>query len=434
LRVLLLTVGTRGDVQPFMALAAGLQAAGHSVAICTCPRFSSVITAAGIGFLPLDEGLLQLLDSQLGREVISSLSGVLRALNAIPRVVRQLRPIHDRMLADAWSAAELFQPDMLVFHPKLFSVPAFAARLKIPAVMALLCPMLVPTGETPFWGLPQLPLGRTYNRSTYHLIQSLSHFGTRAYVRRWRTAHDPAGLSRGSTLSRFAPGVPVPVMHAYSPSVCPPPGDWPAHASVTGYWFLPDTADSPSSWQPSPELQAFLSQGPPPVYIGFGSMAGANPARTTSILLEAVKLSGVRAILATGWGGIQAHAETGAVHLIDAVPHEWLFPRVSAVVHHGGAGTTAAGLRAGRPTLVCPFGLDQPFWGQRVHALGCGPRPVHQRRLNSHQLAEALRQLSRDPQFLQAAERVGAAIRSEAGVASAVHLLEQAFHTARSER
>ncbi|HZG69876.1 MAG TPA: glycosyltransferase, partial [Herpetosiphonaceae bacterium] len=186
------------------------------------------------------------------------------------------------------------------------------------------------------------------------------------------------------------------------------------------YWFLDDS----EAWTPPPDLLAFLAAGAPPVYVGFGSMAGRDPASTTRIVLEAVERSGQRAVIATGWGGLVTGSVPESVHVIEAVRHDWLFPRVAAVVHHGGAGTTAEGLRAGIPTVICPFFGDQPFWGRRIHALGLGPEPIQQKRMTSGQLAEAIRTAATDPNMRRRAAEVGAQIRSERGVEQAVRILE----------
>jgi sterol 3beta-glucosyltransferase len=422
LKVLLATIGTRGDVQPFVALALGLRARGHAVAIATCPRFAPMLEAQEIPLLPLDEGLLELLDTPAGRAMLGGLDGVAGILRTIPKVLRSVGPIHRRLVADAWAATEAFAPHVVVHHPKLFCMPAFAARRGIAALLALFVPMLVPTGESPLPGLPRLPLGRGYNRATWHALRLALRAGSASYVRAWRRRHDPEGLSRGATPLRLGRGRPLPVLHAYGTAVCPAPGDWPPEATVTGYWCMPA-----SGWTPPPALAAFLASGPPPVYVGFGSMAGVDPAATTRIVLDALARAGVRAVLAKGWGGIAAHAVPASVFLLDDAPHDALFPRMAAVVHHGGAGTTAAGLRAGRPTVVCPFAVDQPFWGARVHALGAGPAPLPQRRLDAARLGDAIRRAVDDPTMLGAAQRIGAALRAEDGVAAAIARIEAAM-------
>jgi len=212
----------------------------------------------------------------------------------------------------------------------------------------------------------------------------------------------------------------LPVVYGFSPAVIPRPRNWPDFVHVTGHWFL----DYPE-YEPPADLMAFLEAGPPPVYVGFGSMASTDPERMTEIVLSAIKRSGQRAIFLTGWGGLSQSDLPDDVFKIESAPHDWLFPRMAAIVHHGGAGTTAAGLRAGLPTIICPFLGDQPFWGRRVHALGVGPAPIPQKRLNADNLAEAIRAATTDSAMRARAAALGERIRAEDGVGNAVAIVNR---------
>jgi sterol 3beta-glucosyltransferase len=220
---------------------------------------------------------------------------------------------------------------------------------------------------------------------------------------------------------KMADGSDIPVLHGHSEAVLPRPDDWPQTAHVTGYWFLDVDVD----WTPPAELAAFLGADPPPVYVGFGSMSGRDPERLARTVVEALQIAGLRGIIATGWGGLEAGDLPETIFAIDEAPHAWLFPRMAAVVHHGGAGTTAAGLRAGKPTIVVPFFADQPFWGSRVHGIGAGPKPIPRRRLTAQSLAAAMREATGSQDMIAAASQIGERIRSEDGVANAVSLIER---------
>jgi UDP:flavonoid glycosyltransferase YjiC (YdhE family) len=209
------------------------------------------------------------------------------------------------------------------------------------------------------------------------------------------------------------------VLYGFSPAVIAKPPDWGPRIHVTGYWFL----DAAAAWRPPADLVAFLDEDPPPVYVGFGSMVNREPEATTALVLEALRQAQVRAVLVSGWGGLSPGDLPPTVYMLEAIPHAWLFPRVAAVVHHGGAGTTAAGLRAGVPSLIVPFFGDQFFWGARVAALGVGPPPIPRKELTVARLAQALQEVRGDEAMRRRAAMLGATIRSEDGVARAVEVI-----------
>jgi UDP:flavonoid glycosyltransferase YjiC (YdhE family) len=218
----------------------------------------------------------------------------------------------------------------------------------------------------------------------------------------------------------------TPVLYGFSQLVAPPPHDWPTEHHVTGYWFL----DSPQNWQPPKELAAFLAEGPPPVYIGFGSMTHRSPEESTELILEALHLAGQRGVLLHGWGGMAKTKLPSNVIMVESIPHQWLFPRMAAVAHHGGAGTTAASLRSGVPSIVVPHFADQPYWGERVAALGVGPRPRARARLTAQKLADSIDQALSDQTMRERAAKLGEALRAEDGVGNAVKVIER--HLSRS--
>jgi sterol 3beta-glucosyltransferase len=289
-----------------------------------------------------------------------------------------------------------------------------AGQLGVPVVQAYLFPFR-PTRAFPSPLVPGLPFGRALNRLSFHATRQIFWQSTRVADVAVRQA---LGLAKGPLLGPFRAldRSPAPVLYGYSPLVLPRPDDWPRNVHVTGYWTL----EPPGDWSPPDDLLAFLDAGEPPVYIGFGSMGSRDPQAAGRIALEALARTGQRGLLATGWGGLRADALPAHVHLTRAVPHSWLFPRLAAVVHHGGAGTTAAGLRAGIPAIVVPFMGDQPFWGSRVAALGVGPAPVPRRLLDAKRLAGAIAQAVSDPDMRERAAELGRRLRQEDGVATAV--------------
>ncbi|MEP7291321.1 MAG: glycosyltransferase [Chloroflexota bacterium] len=411
MKITILTAGSQGDIQPFVALALGLQAAGEEVTLCTGRRYAAFVTRYGLNFAPMNDDFLNFADTDEGRAAVDGGSKF--------GLINKVKPLIRKMLDDQWQAAQHSQA--IIYHPKTLGAPYIAEKLAIPVFMSIPLPLYTPTRAFPSPILPQsLRLGGIFNRLSYsviHLIK-LPYMGV---INDWRASIGlPKRSWRADDLSR-ADGTPVPVLYSYSPAVVPTPPDYPASTHVTGYWFL----DAAPGWQSPADLQAFLDAGAPPVYVGFGSMTGADPQAKARLVVDALHQAGQRGVIASGWGGLQASDLPDDIFMLDRAPHDWLFPRTAAVVHHGGAGTTAAGLRAGKPTVICPFFGDQPFWGQWVCQLGVGTQPIPQKRLTVESLANAIRAAVTNPDICRRAEALGAQIRAEHGVANAVHIIQQ---------
>ncbi len=421
MNILILTLGSRGDVQPYVALGKGLKAAGHSVTVCASSSFESFITSNGLNYGYMSDEFIKLVDSDAGREAMEHGSNPFALVKTMLSLLQESKRIFRTMLKETWETAQAARPDVVIYHPKSLGGSHIAEKLGVPAILATPVPVIVPTAEMVAVGMPALKLGGWYNQLSYTLI----HKGYHTYdgeINAFR--QESLGLApmpKSSSPLQTTGGKPIPVLHGYSPSVSPRPADWPETAHITGYWFL----EGQPGWQPPAGLVDFLAAGAPPVYIGFGSMAGQNPQRLAEIAIEALQKAGQRGILATGWGGLEAGSLPKSVLKIDQAPHSWLFPRVAAVVHHGGAGTTAAGLRAGRPNIITPFMVDQPYWGERVHALGAGSKPIPQKRLTAEKLASAIREVTTNPAICQNAAALGERIRAEDGIASAISIIER---------
>jgi sterol 3beta-glucosyltransferase len=406
--VAILTLGTRGDVQPYVALGAGLKEAGHEVTLVTGKGFDGLVAGKGLRYVALDLDLLELVQSPEGKAALRSARGALR-------VARGLMPAMRRMLVDEWEAVASLQADAVVYHPKALGGYHVAEAMGIPGFLAMASPALSPTREFPVPVLPLPGLGGALNRLSYGAFFRSITLPYRRMVNRWRvqTLGLPVLPLRASELELR--GEPVPRLYPCSPRVVPVPADWDERSTMTGYWFL----DQGKDWQPPGELAEFLEGGPPPVYVGFGS-AAPDPEGSRAAAIAALGGLGLRGVLATGRSGM---AGPGIIE-IEGAPHDWLFPRMAAVVHHGGAGTTAEGLRAGKPTAVFPsnFG-DQLFWGERVRALGVGPEPVPQKKLTTERLTAAIRAVTGDGGMRRLAEELGERIRAEDGVARAVEIV-----------
>ena len=425
MKVLIVTLGSRGDVQPCVALGKGLKNAGHEVTVCTSTLFESFITEQGLNYGYMNNELMQLMDSDMGRDAMENTNNLWGTLRTNIKLFSKVTSMYRQTLQGIWQTTQTVKPNVLILASKAaFMAESIADKQEIPLVIALPFPQFVPTAQSPAMGFPNWPLGRWYNRLTYGIVHTaIGLYGGIPNEFRRQVLQLPP-KPKGMDLLHRADGRPIPVLHGYSQQVVPRPTDWPESAHVSGYWFLDQ-----HSWQPPDTLKAFLDTGEPPIYIGFGSISGNHPERLAKMIIDALRVTQQRGILATGWGGLQAGDLPKTVFQLDQAPHDWLFPKMSAVIHHGGAGTTAAGLRAGRPTLICPFFGDQPFWGQQVYTLGVGPKPIPQKQLTTDKLAEAMHELVTNQTMRRNAEALGEKIRAEDGVGNAIATLSNTLDT-----
>jgi sterol 3beta-glucosyltransferase len=405
-RVLIVTSGSMGDVAPYTGLGARLGDAGHQVTVATHAGFADTVTAAGLGFRPLPGDLRAILPRARGQDGTSSGTGP-RALIRLLRIARPLvAELGDGIAAAvAGTRAEVVLLSTVV-APLGYQVAEAAG---VPWAGAFLQPVL-PTRE---FG-PALTGGRSIgpygNRLLGRLAEAAAHPLYRGPIRdlRARLGLPTVDLRRLESTQRHR----YPTFHGFSAAVVPRPADWPPSHEVVGYWW----PRWPPGWTPPADLTGFLAAGPPPVFVGFGSMAPGHGRRLAGPVLAAVRAAGVRAVVQAGWAGLAVQSAADVLS-IGPVPHDWLFPRMAAVVHHAGAGTSAAGLRAGVPAVAVPVLADQPFWGRRLHALGVAPRPVPLSSLTAGRLAAAVRAATTDPHLAARAKAVSARIAAEDGAA-----------------
>jgi len=417
MKITIFAAGSQGDIQPCVSLGKGLQREGYRVTLAAPEDFAGYVQKHDVGFYPLRGDVQKIMASDTGRKFMET--GGANPTKSIRAIRTMIAPVMMRMVEDAYTACR--DADALiclgVFSPFGQSI---AEALNIPNINIEPTPLL-PTRvfPAPSWPI-QRNLGGLHNYlSGIAMLQVIWQWYS-PFVRDFRQR---LGLPACSAARFYQALRSTPMLGAYSPSIIPHPADWPANIHVTGAFFLDQQAD----WQPSPELKAFLEAGSPPVYVGFGSMAGRNPEKLAKLILDALAKSGQRGLLLTGWGGLRAELVPDNVFVLDSAPHRWLFPRMAAVVHHGGAGTTAEGLRAGVPSVIVPFAFDQFFWGARIKELGLGPDPIPQKDLTADRLAEAIRISVTDAGMRQRANSCGAAIRAENGIGSAVEIIKQYF-------
>lgn len=418
MRVRVITIGSQGDVRPCVALGAGLKAAGHDVRIVSHPGFEAIVRRRGLDFAPVagDPRELALDENRQLRDLHDRGRNPFRWVRTFNEVDA---PLMRRRLRDCWEACQ--DADVLVASalPYLFAY-AVASKLQVPLVRSFYFPVS-PTRTHPIDFLPQwLSLGKRLNLASYHAQRQIIWQIARPWLA--GACRDVLGIK---TLPRLEPFGDLDrkqqlLLYAYSSAVAPPATDWGPWIEVTGYWFL----DRSTDWTPPQGLAAFLDDGPPPICIGFGSMT-FDRTELVSIVARALDLTGQRAVLLTGWGGLRPPELPRNMITLDWAPLNRLFPRMAAVVHHGGAGTTADGLCAGVPAVVVPFFFDQFFWARRVFELGAGPRPIPRKRLDAEKLADAIRSALSDADMRRRAAAVGQRILAEDGVARAVAAFER---------
>lgn len=405
-------------MHPHVALGVGLRAAEHAVRVATSPEFEDLVRANGLDFVSVGGDPRRVLESAAGR--LWTESGR-NPVAFVRRFTALFGPILDEALRRFPAACE--GSDLLVLWGLGLLGWNVAERDSIP--FAIAAPL--PIGRTRAMPNPlaiaDRSLGGPLNALSWRALEQAMWQPLRGIVDRWRREQLGLGPAPffGIEGSFYDPRGPrAPFINGYSAAVVPRPSDWPAWHHVTGYWALPRNAAAVLP----PALEDFLRSGSAPVCVGFGDMVPRDPERLTAIVLDAIRRAGVRAVLLGGWAGLGRDVAADGVFVIDAVPHEVLFPRVAAVVHHGGAGTVAAGLRAAAPSVVVPFQGDQPFWGARIARLGAGPRPIPYRRLDADGLARAIHLAVTDRSMRSRAAEIGERIRAEDGVATAVRVLE----------
>lgn len=412
MRVAVVTLGSRGDVQPFVALGRGLKTAGHTVTVATGHDFEPLARHAGLDFVAIRGDITAALTSAEGRDLMKSGNPF--------SFVRNLKKTAGELLAtmqeDIYSSMK--DADLAVFSYLCGPAVDVMEATGLPCFLGLLQPALR-TGELPSVAVPARDYGTVINRATHDIFQLVmwAMFGRMANT--WRK--ERFGLPRARILRRIE-RLEIPVLAAFSAHVVPKPADWPACAHVTGYWFL----DADAGWQPPDGLEAFIEAGPPPLCVTFGSMVDDESNKVMTVVNESLARSGRRAVV-VGGGSEPGAGDTRNPNLfgIDSVPYDWLFPRMAAVVHHGGAGTTAAALRAGVPSVVVPFFGDQPFWAARVYGLGLSPRPIPRRSLSADRLTQAIDLVLQDESMHRKAADMARRVHSEDGVSAAISLIER---------
>ena len=427
MKLALVTVGSRGDVEPYIALGQRLQHRGHSVRMAALALFEQDVAGAGLEFHSLG-ALPERFKPRSGgdrtrsrRDASTLFRGVSGRALFWAFFPGMLGPALDRFISACEGA------DAVLYTRLALPAPHVAERLGIPCFAGFPVPH-TPTRafEDPLY-VRAAASGPLRTRATYAVEWELTHqlsYGLLARFRRDRLGL-PAVPRRAlrEHMTRAIQGT----LYSYSETVLPRPDDWPERVQVTGYWSRPP----PSSFEPPADVVRFLERGDPPVSVGFGSMKSRDPEKLAVLLREVLAQVGRRAIWQSGWNLPAFSHDSDRILVTGDLPHGWLFPRVAAVVHHGGAGTTGAALRAKVPSIIVPHAFDQRFWGRRVLALGCGPPPINVECLSAIGLASALRVALVDDRMRSALARIGDCLQAEDGPGRAADQLEQWIRDAR---
>jgi sterol 3beta-glucosyltransferase len=404
MRILIVAVGAYGDVAPMVAVGARLATEGHDVAVAAYELYADTITGAGMEFRPLYGDPRAMGESAEGQDWQRGGAGPLAALRLLRTVATDMRRTNEGILGAARLGA-----DLMLLSPSAIAGYPVAQALGIPSMGLYLQPQHA-TGDFPpmaFSGVTWL--GRWGNRAALRLVRAGSSPLFSGMLKQIAAAAGQPPLSLGG-LYRQQDRRRWPVFYGFSPVVVPRPVEWRAGVDIAGYWW----PARPAGWQPPTDLVAFLNDGPAPVFFGFGSMGSAQAGPLAAVIGPALTRAGLRGVVQSGWAGLEVNGDN--VITVDYVPHDWLFPRMAAVVHHGGAGTTGAGLRAGVPAIAVPMIVDQPFWASRLTALGVSPAAIPVKRLTVERLAAALTEAVSDPTYRENSAKIAATLAAEDGI------------------
>ena len=409
LRIVLSTWGTTGDVQPFLALSERLLKVGHEVRVCTSEIYRERFAKCGIDFYPVG--------------VSFTADRLNQAMDAIAQIKNPFKStiaiVKEGLLykADKWyedCLRGMVGYDLAICHAADVPGQEAAIQNNLPWITVSYWPGFIKTRYEPPFPIPNL--GALSNTLFWNVGEQLIRKRVDPLFNDFISSIDGEKRECIGLEGMYSPEL---NLIAASPSVSKPPPDLPKRHKFTGAWFLEE-----SDYEISPALQEFLDQGSPPIIITFGSVAGSRNVETTSIFVEAVQHAGQRAVIQTGWGNLEMDNPPENVCFVGYVPHNFLFRQGCCVIHHGGAGTTAAACRAGVPSIVIPHWADQPYWGHTLHKIGVAPKPLHRQDMNPKRLAKRINRVTSSQSMAEKAKALMEKIEMEDGLTTAVRLIE----------
>ncbi len=420
MRVLLQSIGSRGDIEPFLAMGLLLKTAGAEVALQFPDQFRDQVEKLGLAFYGLDPAFLMLIQSQVGKSVMGGSGGILERSRNMIKLSRKSMKIQRNLLDQQLQALKDFAPHKVIYHPKCVLPLIWEMDNPGSTLMASPVPCILYPDKR--WSTLTIRGNKDYgpilNQLSYRIVNLVRLLVFNRFTARFRKQFPEQKIGFRS-LRRVMHKTPV--IYTLSPTLYPPSEHWPDHVKVTGYFERPRDP----GWQPDPELVKFLETHPDAILVTFGSMTNAEPEVKTQALLDCLNRLAIPAIINTSWGGLIRMGDPGSnLHYIDYAPYSWIFPRIKAVVHHGGAGTTHAACKYGKPSLIIPHIADQFFWNRRLNEMGLGPLGLFIKRLNAANLHPLLQDLYTNPRYYQRAKEVGDDLRQENGKSQLFELLQ----------
>jgi UDP:flavonoid glycosyltransferase YjiC (YdhE family) len=408
MNITIVALGSSGDAYPPLALGLGLKKAGCRVCLAANPVFKTDVLKQGIDFFPIQTMLRQSLSDTPGSIKPSK---PLNPLHFFRSKKKHIAPILERIVTDIGHACQ--DADLILYN--MLALPAHHFAKQTGTKAFPIC--LQPLGRTNVFPSPvissNIHVPKMLNAASYRIVEKCMAL----------FLNNSDQLKGKASFQEFFQEVyseNIPVLHGFSSCILPKPSDWSDNMHITGYWFM----DPPRDWVPPKDLQAFLSQGPAPVCVGFGSMNDPDIATIIEKTVQGIRLAGHRVLLLTGWSETPFD-ETACpdLYVAKSIPHSWLFPKVSAVVHHGGAGTTGAAVRAGIPSIIIPFFFDQGFWADRLEKLEAGPPRLSKKALTQQTMATAINKTLNNKIMRNRLDKLRARLNAENGVENAVNLL-----------
>ena len=409
MKALILSIGTRGDMEPFVAMAELLRKNKWDV-VCGMPeQFQEMVESRGIPFFPFDKRFMELIDSHEGRMIMGQQGSVFKRFKAIIKLSRNSLALQGSMIKEQYELIRKEKPDLIIYHGKCIYPVIWAIHNPGKTIMMSAMPCLIhPQKAYPNIGI-RINLGPTFNLWTYRFVNSILAITTKRCSKHIPHEEIDHTLFTKRKIKDFLVNQ-QPYFYSFSPSIFKRPANWPQHVLISGFRELEKAKD----YTPSQELTNFLNKHRKILFVSFGSMVNANPKKTTESIISVLNKKEIPTIINISWGGLQ-EPETYPDHLlfVQNIPYDWLFMKIYAVVHHGGSGTTHTTLKFGCPSLVIPHIVDQFFWGKTIHQLGAGPESIPIKKIHSERLEQAITSLWLNPAYKDVAENLALKMANE---------------------